>query len=101
MQEYEDAGIFEDAKEFSDTALVVIARTGGENADLPTSITDEDTFEYTGGWSGYSGDSKPVCPGPAIQSAPLMESYSSNHPSSIALAEFTTTTTLSNSSQTM
>lgn len=55
MQEYEDAGIFEDAKEFSDTALVVIARTGGENADLPTSITDEDTFEYTGGWSGYSG----------------------------------------------
>lgn len=55
IEEYEEAGIFESAKEFSDTALVVIARTGGENADLPTSITDEDTFEYTGGWSGYSG----------------------------------------------
>ena len=55
MEEYDNANIFEDAKEFSDTALVVIARTGGENADLPTSITDEDTFEYTGGWSGYSG----------------------------------------------
>lgn len=55
IQEYKDAGIFEDAKDFSDTAVVVIARTGGENADLPTSITDEDTFEYVGGWSGYSG----------------------------------------------
>ena len=33
----------------------MIARSAGENADLPTSITDEDTFEFTGGWSGYSG----------------------------------------------
>lgn len=55
IQEYEDAGIFENAKDFSDTAVVVIARTGGENADLPTSITDEDTFEHVGGWAGYSG----------------------------------------------
>lgn len=55
MEDYDKANIFEGAKEFSDTALVVIARTGGENADLPTSITDEDTFEYTGGWAGYSG----------------------------------------------
>ena len=55
MEEYDNAGIFENAKEFSDTAVIVIARTGGENADLPTSITDEDTFEYVGGWSGYSG----------------------------------------------
>lgn len=55
LEEYDAAGIFESAKEFSDTAVIVIARTGGENADLPTSITDEDTFEYVGGWSGYSG----------------------------------------------
>lgn len=55
LDEYDAAGIFENAKSFSDTALVVIARSAGENADLPTSITDEDTFEFTGGWSGCSG----------------------------------------------
>lgn len=55
LDEYDAAGIFENARSFSDTALVVIARSAGENADLPTSITDEDTFEFTGGWSGYSG----------------------------------------------
>lgn len=55
ITEYENAGIFESAKAFSDTAIVVIGRTGGENADLPTSITDQDTFEEVGGWAGYSG----------------------------------------------
>ncbi|MCD7753299.1 MAG: glycoside hydrolase family 3 C-terminal domain-containing protein [Clostridiales bacterium] len=55
IEEYDEAGIFESATEFSDTAIVVIARSGGENADLPTSITDEDTFEYAGGWAGYTG----------------------------------------------
>lgn len=55
MKEFEDAGIFENAKEFSDTALVVIGRSGGENADLPATITDEDTFEYAGGFFGYTG----------------------------------------------
>lgn len=55
LAEYDAAGIFESAKNFSDTALVVIARSAGENADLPTSITDEDTFEFVGGWAGYSG----------------------------------------------
>lgn len=55
LAEYDAAGIFENAKDFSDTAVVVIARTAGENADLPTSITDEDTFEFVGGWQGYSG----------------------------------------------
>lgn len=55
IEEYEAAGIFENAKSFSDTAVIVIARTGGENADLPTSLTDEDTFEHVGGWAGYSG----------------------------------------------
>lgn len=55
LDEYDAAGIFESAKAFSDTAVIVIARTGGENADLPTSLTDEDTFENVGGWAGYSG----------------------------------------------
>lgn len=43
MKEYDRKKIFEGAKEFSDTALVVISRSGGEGADLPMSITDEDT----------------------------------------------------------
>ena len=56
MEEYEDAGIFESAKEYSDTAVVVISRSGGEGADLPTSLDPEveDTFEE-GGTFGASG----------------------------------------------
>ena len=50
IQEYEEAGIFESAKEFSDTAVIVIARSGGEGADLPTSIGAEDTFADDGEW---------------------------------------------------
>lgn len=57
IAEYDEAGIFESAKEFSDTAVVVIARSGGEGADLPTSIEDvEDTFVDNGGGAfGVSG----------------------------------------------
>ncbi|MGN1022822.1 MAG: glycoside hydrolase family 3 protein [Lachnospiraceae bacterium] len=55
IEDYENAGIFDSAEAFSDTALIVIARSGGENADLPTSITDEDTYEVTGGWAGSQG----------------------------------------------
>ena len=56
VDEYEKAGVFEQAKEFSDTAVVVIARSGGEGADLPTSLDPEveDTFEE-GGTFGASG----------------------------------------------
>ncbi len=54
IDEYEEAGIFESATEFSDTAVVVIARSGGEGADLPTSISDEDTF-VEGGAYGSTG----------------------------------------------
>ena len=54
MDEYDAAGIFENAKEFSDTALIVISRSGGEGADLPTSYDGEDTFEEGGTW-GASG----------------------------------------------
>lgn len=54
MKEYTDKGIFENAKEFSDTAIVMIARSGGEGADLPRSITDEDTLK-PGGMFGDEG----------------------------------------------
>lgn len=56
IEEYEEAGIFESAKEYSDTAVIVIARSGGEGADLPTSLDPEieDTFE-DGGAFGSSG----------------------------------------------
>lgn len=56
IEEYEEAGIFEAAKEYSDTAVIVIARSGGEGADLPTSLDPEieDTFQ-DGGAFGSSG----------------------------------------------
>lgn len=54
MEEYEEGGVFEQAKEYSDTAIVVIARSGGEGADLPRSITDEDTLK-AGGMFGSEG----------------------------------------------
>ncbi|MDD7636665.1 MAG: glycoside hydrolase family 3 C-terminal domain-containing protein, partial [Clostridiales bacterium] len=54
MQEYEEAGVFEPAKEFSDTAVVVIARSGGEGADLPTSLEPiENTFVDGGTFGSY------------------------------------------------
>ena len=56
MDDYEKAGVFESAKAYSDTAVVVIARSGGEGADLPTSLDPavEDTFK-DGGTFGSSG----------------------------------------------
>jgi len=45
MKDYEAAGVFEQAKEYSNTAIIAIARQGGENADLPMSITDENTLD--------------------------------------------------------
>lgn len=55
-EEYENAGIYESAKNYSDTAVVVIGRSGGEGADLPLSLDPsvEDTFK-DGGTFGSSG----------------------------------------------
>ncbi len=53
IEEYEASDIFDNAKEFSDTALVVFSRSGGEGADLPSSYDGEDTFSETGG--GFGG----------------------------------------------
>ncbi len=46
MEDYDAAGIFGSVKEYSDTAVIVLARSGGEGADLPTSLDPEaeDTF---------------------------------------------------------
>ena len=57
VDECEAAGVFESAKEYSDKAVVVIARSGGEGADLPTSLDPEveDTFNAEGGMFGASG----------------------------------------------
>lgn len=67
MDDYNAAGIFESAKEFSDTAVVVIARSGGEGADLPTSIDGSvDTFVEGGGFGStgvrYSANADDIDP---------------------------------------
>jgi beta-glucosidase len=43
------------AKDFSDTAVIFIARAGGEGADLPTSMDGKDTFNPKGGQFGPTG----------------------------------------------
>ena len=58
MDEYDQADIFNKAKAFSDVAVIVLARSGGEGADLPTSYyVEEDTFKASGGglWGGAEG----------------------------------------------
>ncbi|MGN0299130.1 MAG: glycoside hydrolase family 3 C-terminal domain-containing protein [Lachnospiraceae bacterium] len=56
IEDYDAAGIFESAKEYSDVAVIVLARSGGEGADLPTSLDPsvEDNF-VDGGTFGSSG----------------------------------------------
>ena len=55
QEEYEAAGIYDNALAFSDTALIVIARSGGEGADLPTTYDGEDTLKENDGPFGASG----------------------------------------------
>ena len=57
VAEYESAGVFDNAKSYSDTAIIVISRSGGEGADLPMSLDPaiEDTFSAEGGMFGASG----------------------------------------------
>lgn len=47
MDDYDKAGIFEAAEEFSDTAVVVLARSGGEGMDLPDVYSNECTYNKT------------------------------------------------------
>lgn len=65
MKDYDKKSIFEGAQEFSDTALIVITRSGGEGADLPMSITDEDTVKQaaaTGSGARYTSYKDDVDP---------------------------------------
>lgn len=52
IAEYENANIFEDAVAYSDTAVVVVSRTGGEGFDIPQSITGPD--EYNAQYGGLA-----------------------------------------------
>lgn len=56
IDDYNNANIFENARNYSDKAVVVIARSGGEGADLPRSLdpTVEDNF-VDGGTFGSTG----------------------------------------------
>ncbi len=53
VDEYGD--LFESAKEYSDTAIFFIARSGGEGADLPASYDGEETYSEGEGWFGTTG----------------------------------------------
>ena len=44
IEEYEEAGIFKSAAEYSDTAVIVVSRTGGEGFDVPQSLTAPDEY---------------------------------------------------------
>ena len=47
MDDYDKAGIFEQAKEYSDTAVIVLTRSGGEGPDLPEKMSTENTYNKT------------------------------------------------------
>lgn len=47
IKDYNDAGIFEQAKEYSDTAVVVLTRSGGEGPDLPEKMSTDNTYNKT------------------------------------------------------
>ncbi|OZG61747.1 beta-glucosidase [Bifidobacterium lemurum] len=44
IEQYDDEGIFEDAQAYSDTALIVIGRSGGEGMDLPDKYSSESSY---------------------------------------------------------
>ena len=44
MDDYDAAGIFEQAEEFSDTAVIVLTRAGGEGMDLPDVYSSDSTY---------------------------------------------------------
>lgn len=44
FDEYNEAGIFESAKDYSDTALIFIGRASGEGADMAMSMSEENNY---------------------------------------------------------
>ena len=56
IEQYKEANIFENARNYSDKAVVVIARSGGEGADLPKSLDPNTEDNFTdGGTFGSKG----------------------------------------------
>lgn len=53
--EFYTADRMQQAKDFSDVAVIFITRSGGEGADLPRSLDGEDTFNAEGGAFGATG----------------------------------------------
>ncbi len=51
----EYGSLITDAKDYSDTAIFFIARSGGEGADLPMSYDGEETLTEGEGWFGTTG----------------------------------------------
>lgn len=47
--------LMQQAKDFSDVAIIFLARSGGEGADLPRSMDGPDTFDAEGGAFGATG----------------------------------------------
>lgn len=47
MEDYDKAGMFEQAEEYSDTALVVLTRSSGEGPDLPEKMSTDNTYNKT------------------------------------------------------
>ena len=54
QDEYNAAGIYENALAYSDTAIFFVARSGGEGADLPVSYLGEYSSEGSSGNAGIS-----------------------------------------------
>ena len=56
MGDYDAANIFDGAKAYSDIAMIVLSRSGGEGADLPTSLDPNvpDTFNDDGRGTMFS-----------------------------------------------
>ena len=56
IDKYKEANVFENARKYSDKAVVVIARSGGEGADLPKSLDPNTEDNFTdGGTFGSKG----------------------------------------------
>jgi beta-glucosidase len=47
MREYDEKGIFESARQFSNTAIIFLSRSGGEGADLGTTLPGVDSIKMT------------------------------------------------------
>ncbi|MGD6942771.1 glycoside hydrolase family 3 N-terminal domain-containing protein [Cytobacillus gottheilii] len=54
-EEFYTDELISQAKDFSDTAVLFIARSGGEGADLPKSLYGEDTYDENGSPQGPTG----------------------------------------------